>query len=862
MLPVCGHYVRLQHFANENAQLSRGCVMQAFLAALRDILHDYHLLVAQLETQLANETLTLQKLWFFIQPTAETLSILVRLIEKIPAHSGPAGAPAAHHQPSPQENQLSLLSVLYRELLLLKGHAAGHALCSHLITKASAPFFAMLSDWVYTGQINDPHGEFMVRDVMQSQTARQTEAAQLEFSDSSWDRRYVLRPSAPLFLLPVSDKIIAAGKYHNAVRECETLRREKKQKRAKSAAPQAAPPSAAAALHPRPMGDDDPLPPAAPGPDEPPAPAKSGPQSKPKASDRPPLAFSDNERLFLAPISDAFTHASERLLSVLLVQEQLCARLASMKHYFFIDQGDFVVHFLDLAEEELSREASSMDRHKLDTLLDLALRTSVVSGDPFRDDMSCDLLDHTLTQQLMRIHSTVHLSNSANTQAPLHPPKSAISGLDAFVFECEVGWPVSLVVSRNCLTKYQLIFRHLFHLKYVERKLCATWTDHKVRKNPAVQALFVSTNALRQRLLHVVQCLLHYVMFEVLEPHWVKMISEIESESKTVDDVIARHDDFLDTCLNASLLTNVRLLKAMLNVVGTCRAFADYSDRLERVIAVDAARVASVSSWKTSQESVQQLEDIMDAQGYHEHIATLSDRFREHLAGLVDGLDSHYALEGQTSMASLASLLRFAEPSLATTRNVLAAPGLPPAAPHPQPVPSKALPPRAQVPPKAGEPGAFSAAGFTRPLSDALPRGPSAVPTGLPPRGAHGPAAVTPVIPRTSSLFTTTPGPGFGGGAVPSPAVGARPVGVAATAAKTPSVAAVSASPSSVSDIIAAIRSRTAAAVAHQSIVGSLTPLPPAGRGAEQVSLSPPSTPVRPAGTGASMTELFTPEPK
>lgn len=44
----------------------------------------------------------------------------------------------------------------------------------------------------------------------------------------------------------------------------------------------------------------------------------------------------------------------------------------------------------------------------------------------------------------------------------------------------QVPWPLSLVVSRRALTKYQLIFRHLFHFKHVERQLCMTWQAHQV----------------------------------------------------------------------------------------------------------------------------------------------------------------------------------------------------------------------------------------------------------------------------------------------------------------------------------------------------------------------------------------------
>ena len=42
------------------------------------------------------------------------------------------------------------------------------------------------------------------------------------------------------------------------------------------------------------------------------------------------------------------------LLDLLLREHALMARLRSIKHYFLLDQGDFFVHFLDSAEDELA----------------------------------------------------------------------------------------------------------------------------------------------------------------------------------------------------------------------------------------------------------------------------------------------------------------------------------------------------------------------------------------------------------------------------------------------------------------------------------------------------------------------------
>ena len=49
-------------------------------------------------------------------------------------------------------------------------------------------------------------------------------------------------------------------------------------------------------------------------------------------------------------------------------------RLASIKHYFLLDQGDFFVHFLDSAEEELVKPVAQIAKGRLQSKLELSLR--------------------------------------------------------------------------------------------------------------------------------------------------------------------------------------------------------------------------------------------------------------------------------------------------------------------------------------------------------------------------------------------------------------------------------------------------------------------------------------------------------
>ncbi len=56
----------------------------------------------------------------------------------------------------------------------------------------------------------------------------------------------------------------------------------------------------------------------------------------------------------------------------------------SIKHYFLLDRGDFVVHFMQLAEEELCKKVSKINVNRLESLLHLSVQTSSAGSDPYK----------------------------------------------------------------------------------------------------------------------------------------------------------------------------------------------------------------------------------------------------------------------------------------------------------------------------------------------------------------------------------------------------------------------------------------------------------------------------------------------
>jgi gamma-tubulin complex component 2 len=157
-------------------------------------------------------------------------------------------------------------------------------------------------------------------------------------------------------------------------------------------------------------------------------------------------------------------------------------------------------------------------------------------------------------------------------------------GIDSMMLGYSSTFPISLVLNKRVMTKYQLLFRHLFHCKYIEKLMCMTWLDQcKIRRprrkassrpsmstqlgrrssaasikstttfNSTAKTLTESVDEdeafalsqkesvfltrlsiLRGHMLHFVQQFLYFLCFEVIDPNWEKLekhLSEVISLS-------------------------------------------------------------------------------------------------------------------------------------------------------------------------------------------------------------------------------------------------------------------------------------------------------------------------------------------
>ncbi|EGD76321.1 hypothetical protein PTSG_01023 [Salpingoeca rosetta] len=482
------------------------------------------------------------------------------------------------------------LSILHQATQDTIGQAKLHALCCSLAAKASRPYLDMVGTWIYDGLLTDPASEFMVRHrTAISPAANEPLTMQCE----------LVPDNIPSFLEDVADLILETGRYLRVLAQCE--------------------------------------------------------RQAPMAHVRP-LVYVQQPHEYRDIVQTAHDEANQALLLALRRDYRLMQRLTSVRNYFFMRQGDLFIHFLDTAEEELSAPHQAVNSDRLSSLLELALRTSSAASDPFKDDLRCGLARMRVANELTNI---IRISRSADaTQTdgefvdlprdlplPDGLPSKEMTGFDLFTLEYNVDWPISLILDHHAMRRYQFLFRFIFEMKDVEQHLVTSVVaSAAVRRShlPWMQRAF----SLRQRMLTFVQTLEHYVVFVVIEPHWSAMQRAVR-EAKSIDDLLAAHNDFLDTCLRKCMLTNERLLKTVSGLLRLSKVFALYMKRFVRTADTQLRSRAVESAHQSSRETVLQSTTKAEA------------TFYKQMGALIMHLTEVAAVENEQDLAKIVLTLNY-----------------------------------------------------------------------------------------------------------------------------------------------------------------------------------------------------------
>ncbi|KAF2664846.1 hypothetical protein BT63DRAFT_378381 [Microthyrium microscopicum] len=631
MLKMASHYTAVDTFIEVQSRGEYGAVSHALCAAIRKLLQEYLILMAQLEHQmLTNPDFTLHVLNLQIKPTSHMLFQLYNLAIELLKANGVLVDDSDDSMESDSDDDFpksllggsnkkvckggSVLGLITKRLAAMAGDPSARSLLTTLLREASRPYMTMLNEWLHHGGIKDPHGEFLIKEVKSIKREELDE----DYTNRYWEQRYTISESVvPPQLEGLKDKVLLAGKYLNVVRECGGVDISKEVRDV-------------------------------------------------------PTKFDDPR--FLENVNNAYAYANSSLLTLLLTTHALPARLRSLKHYYFLDRSDFFTYFLELGTSELKKVSREVNVPKLQSLLDIVLRQpgSVAADDPYKEDVKVVMDKNSLTDWLMKIVNVTGLDQDASTGAiseytpqTSNDPDSKINGFEALVLDYIVPFPLSLFVSRVTLTRYQLLFRYLLSLRHLEAALITSWTDHSKgiawrhrSSNPRIERAKRRAWTLRARMLVFVQQLVYYSTAEVIEPNWQALMTRLkmsekkaegETEStetpganRTVDELMQDHVDFLATCLKECMLTNAKLLKINARILSTCRQYASFTTSFGRYIQAGDPDLSDKQPNASTQQAAYdpaKLDKLDDALGMFEV------NFSRHLKILLDTLNYLAATE-------------------------------------------------------------------------------------------------------------------------------------------------------------------------------------------------------------------------
>ena len=133
---------------------------------------------------------------------------------------------------------------------------------------------------------------------------------------------------------------------------------------------------------------------------------------------------------------------------------------------------------------------------RLESQLEMAIRTSSVNSDPFKDDVTCVLNGYALSDQLFVTWITRGAlgnkafsgiagqgQNSNSYMSRVTTSSGTLKVHEAFTLDYKVRWPLTLIISKKAINKYQLLFRHLLQCKYAEKYLEQAWLQHQSTKD-------------------------------------------------------------------------------------------------------------------------------------------------------------------------------------------------------------------------------------------------------------------------------------------------------------------------------------------------------------------------------------------
>ncbi|KAJ9083502.1 Microtubule-nucleating Tub4p (gamma-tubulin) complex component, variant 2 [Entomophthora muscae] len=312
-----------------------------------------------------------------------------------------------------------------------------------------------------------------------------------------------------------------------------------------------------------------------------------------------------NKPIEATTIEEGYSATSLALQDQLFNNFRLVDHLSALRRYLLLGQGDFIQHLIDHLIGDLVKPAGTLHRHNLYAILEVAIRTSNAQ------------------------HEDPELRKRLDVRIKEFAPSD--KGWDAFSLDYHADAPINTVIHTPAMFQYYNLFDFLWRLKRVDYTLTKTWKSHMVasrsfNKFSILRHDLLKCNAVTAEMIHFIYQYQYYLLFEVLECSWERLLKLLGRRELDLDGIIDAHFKYL-----------VKLAsKGLLNFEGsdmTARLLAT----LDRIIQYQAVHEELIDY------GLAQLAEHQEADADSSFLRLLENRTTEPIESIRERLDSIYS---------------------------------------------------------------------------------------------------------------------------------------------------------------------------------------------------------------------------
>lgn len=369
-----------------------------------------------------------------------------------------------------------VLKIVQNRINKYKGDVASHEFLTRLFDSISENYIHMLNNWLINGEIDDQFDEFMIRE-------KKVSSSLLDFFNSKsehyWSELFVVRSDGLIDQfqnVDIQRKILNTGKYLNIFKQCTGIHDFKTLKEI------------------------------------------INPITK---------IYSQNLEL---KINEFYLRANKLLLKLLFEGFYFGQLIRDFQSIFLFNNSYHIDTFIGRSLNDLKRDSHSISVSKMTKQFDEIFHTptSLLMKKRVFSISSSNFYD--VAMEIMNVpYDTAETAESVEGR-PTDPNRSddyTISRLDLAI---ELPFPLNLIINRGLSYQYELMFKLLVMVKFINKFNNATWLDinHSqiwkfARFEPRLKKWILRCRILHTRMRDFLNELQVYLNFDVIETNYVNL---------------------------------------------------------------------------------------------------------------------------------------------------------------------------------------------------------------------------------------------------------------------------------------------------------------------------------------------------